>query len=126
MADKKEREVDPDPEGWRLDVLPIEPPRLLGGDRTLVIVGAMLSGSFTFALGAMALGGPYFVPIVVFGIVLWLGWVAAARRAWEIDPMLIRTWLRFQRYPHFIAAHSTGAVPDSKRKALRAREGFRR
>ena len=126
MSEDRERKADEEPLGWRLDVLSVTPPRVLSGERRFAILGAMFSAIFVLGFGAMAAGGPWFFPVVAFGFFVWFVWMAFAGKAWKIDPMLSRTWPRFNRYPHFIAAHSTGAVPDSVRKAERAREGFRR
>ena len=125
-SEERERKADEEPLGWRVDVLSVAPPRILQGERKFAILGAMFSAIFVIGLGAMTVGGPWFFPVVGFGFVVWFVWMAATSKAWQIDPQLSRTWPRFHRYPHFIAAHSTGAVSDAKRKAERDREGFRR
>ena len=119
-------------------MLPIEPPRALGGERNLALVGAILPIALVFVSAQTHNLILEFV-LVLVALAFYGVWVGLINLAWRVDPWLSRTLPRFggtpflswflpqyKGYPHFIAAHSTGAVSDGERKAQRDREGFRR
>lgn len=74
------------------------PNLLLGGDRELVLLAAMLAASLIFVI-ATAWGA-------ILGTVLWVMAVAVLRRMGKADPMLRQVYVRHVRYQTFYAAKS--------------------
>jgi type IV secretory pathway TrbD component len=72
------------------------PHLLLGGDRELVLFGALLSAMLIFAL--VTWWG------IVAGIGLWLASVAVLSRMGRFDPMLRQVYVRHVRYRVFYPA----------------------
>jgi type IV secretion system protein TrbD len=71
---------------------------LLGCDRELVLLSALLSAMLIFAL--VTWWG------IVAGIVLWLGAVAVLSRMGKADPMLRQVYIRHVKYRPYYAAKS--------------------
>ena len=100
--------------GWYLDVFPITPQRLLGGEMPLAIGGIFLAGMLVFFVASRVSGTIFGVPamiaVVLVGVAFFFTWCALIRVMWKIDPWLSKTFMRFMRHPNYIPAHSTGAV----------------
>lgn len=121
------------PEGWYVDISETVPPRLLGGERNAVLLGAFVVGSIAMEVAPRS--GDWAIGVYVIAIVIWGIWTTALAIAWRHDPRLIGlgdrselldgTLSRFLRYPQFISAHSHGA-PDRKRSAERKRRHLKR
>lgn len=74
------------------------PNLLLGGDRELVLVMAMIAGGLGFSLATWWGTG--------LAVLLWLGSVAALQRMGKADPLLRPVYLRHIRYCAFYSAKS--------------------
>jgi hypothetical protein len=113
------------PEGWSLDVMPITPQRLLGGERNLVIMGGAAAGMFVFQIAPRMTGSfagvPMLFVVVAIGIAFFFAWMGLVFMAWRIDPWMSKTLPRFLSLPKYMPAHSTGAASDPKRRMIRAK-----
>lgn len=78
------------------------PQLLLGGDRELVLLSAMMAGMLTFALGTW--WG------AVSGVLLWMSAVAVLSRMGKADPLLRQTYIRHVRYQPYYPAKSPVAA----------------
>lgn len=118
------------PEGWFLDVAPTDPPRLLGGERNLVILGAAAAVLFGFQVGphvsGSVLGLPPFVVVAACSLGFYFLWSAVVNVSWRIDPWMSRSLPRFMSYPKFIPAHACGASSPGKRYTERQRSHLKR
>lgn len=74
------------------------PNLLLGCDRELVLLSAMLAGMLAFAV-ATWWGA-------VLGVLLWISAVAVLSRMGKADPLLRQTYIRHIRYQPFYPAKS--------------------
>jgi len=74
------------------------PNLLLGGDRELILLSAMLSAMLAFVI-ATWWGA-------VSGIVLWIFAVAVLNRLGKADPLMRQTYIRHIRYRRFYPAKS--------------------
>ena len=74
------------------------PNLLLGGDRELVLLSAVLSAMLAFAI-ATWWGA-------VSGIVLWIFAIAVLNRLGKADPLMRQTYVRHIRYQSFYPAKS--------------------
>lgn len=75
------------------------PNLLLGGERELVLVSGLLSGTLAFA-GAS-------VVTIIIGIVLWFGLLTLLRMMAKKDPFMSKVYLRHIKYQKFYPARST-------------------
>ena len=111
----------PKPEGWHLDILPVEPDRLAGGERSLVIT-TLFSIVIFVLLVAPRLTGAIRVVVIAAAAVIGVIAVGLLRWAWHYDCMLSKTLPRFLGYPAFIPAHATTAAsPTTRRRKRRKR-----
>jgi type IV secretion system protein VirB3 len=82
------------------------PNLLLGGDRELVLLSAMLAAMLVFALttwwGA------------VLGVVFWVAAVAILSRMGKADPLMRRIYVRHIRYQSFYPAKSRPSVETGR------------
>jgi type IV secretion system protein VirB3 len=74
------------------------PNLLLGGDRELVLVTAMIAGGLAFSLASWWGIG--------LAVVLWIGSMSALQRMGKADPLLRSVYLRHIRYSAFYSAKS--------------------
>ena len=74
------------------------PNLLLGCDRELVLIAAMLSASLTFVIASW--WG------VLLGVLLWTAAVAILKRMGKADPMLRQVYVRHVKYQPFYMAKS--------------------
>jgi type IV secretion system protein TrbD len=74
------------------------PNLLMGGDRELVLMSALMAAILVFAMGQI-----WGIPL---GIVIWLVCVAALSRLGKADPMMRPVYLRHIRYKTFYPAKS--------------------
>lgn len=74
------------------------PNLLMGGDRELVLVSALMAAILVFAMGNF-----WGIPL---GVVLWLVCVAVLSRLGKADPMMRAVYLRHIRYKMFYPAKS--------------------
>ena len=81
------------------------PNLLLGGDRELVLVFAILAAMLVFAVMKWW--------SVVAGVVLWLTAVGVLARMGKADPLLRQVYLRHIRYRAFYPAKSRLAAPQT-------------
>ena len=81
------------------------PNLLLGGDRELVLVFAILAAMLVFAVMKWW--------SVVAGVVLWLTAVGVLARMGKADPLLRQVYLRHIRYRAFYPAKSRLVAPQS-------------
>lgn len=79
------------------------PMLLLGGERNLVLMLAVLAGVFIFSL--MQLWATF------VGVTLWLVGIWVLSRAGNYDPQLSKTGARSLRYKNFYPAASTPFAP---------------
>ena len=80
------------------------PVQLLGADRELVLISALVAITVAFCLAA--LWG------VVLAVAFWLGSVAVLRRMGKADPLLRHVYLRHIRYrPFYPAKAGLHSVP---------------
>ena len=85
---------------------------LLGGERTLVMVTALMVAVLIFSAGFRPLS-------LVVGVVLWVVMHAALVRIAKADPDMSRVYQRYQRYrPYYTARGCVHAVllPEKQRK----------
>lgn len=115
----------PKPEGWYLDILTVEPDRLAGGERSLVLTTLFAIVIFVL-LVAPRTHGVMQVVVIAGGAVLASAALAALRWAWRFDWMLSKTLPRFLRYPAFIPAHATTASSAVARRAERRKRHLTR
>jgi hypothetical protein len=115
--------------GWRVDVFPITPARLLAGEHWLSVIGIFPPIFFGMFVSTRVQGSFAHIPIsflIILGsIAFYFAWQAALYRMWKIDPWLSKTLARFLKHPEYMPAHSTGAANFFKREFLRTR-GFTR
>jgi len=88
------------------------PHLLLGGDRELVLLAALMSAMLIFAL--VTWWG------IVAGIAIWIGAVAVLSRMGRFDPMLRQVYVRHVKYRAFYPAKGrvggeTAATPKAWR-----------
>ena len=88
------------------------PHLLLGGDRELVLLAALMSAMLIFAL--VTWWG------IVAGIAIWIGAVAILSRMGRFDPMLRQVYVRHVKYRAFYPAKGrvrgeTAATPKAWR-----------
>ena len=81
------------------------PNLLLGGDRELVLVFAILAAMLVFAVMKWW--------SVVAGVVLWLMAVAVLARMGKADPLLRQVYVRHIRYRDFYPAKSRLVAPQT-------------
>jgi type IV secretion system protein TrbD len=81
------------------------PNLLLGGDRELVLVFAILAAMLVFAVMKWW--------SVVAGVVLWLKAVGVLARMGKADPLLRQVYLRHIRYRAFYPAKSRLVTPQT-------------
>jgi type IV secretory pathway TrbD component len=74
------------------------PNLLLGGDRELVLIAAMLAASLIFVIASW--WG------VLIGVLLWAAAVAILKRMGKADPMLRQVYVRHVKYQPFYPAKS--------------------
>jgi hypothetical protein len=115
----------PKPEGWYLDILTVEPDRLAGGERSLVIATLFAIVIFVLLVAPRAHGAMQIV-VIAAGAVLATGSLTVLRWAWRYDWMLGKTLPRFLRYPAFIPAHATTASSPAARRAERRKRHLAR
>ncbi|MHB8287413.1 MAG: conjugal transfer protein TrbD [Caulobacteraceae bacterium] len=72
---------------------------LMGGDREIVIVGAMLAAVLIFPQVDNIVGW-------ITGLSIWFAVLFAARRFAKADPLLRPIYMRGRHYPKYMAAHS--------------------
>jgi type IV secretion system protein VirB3 len=88
------------------------PNLLLGADRELVLLSAMLAASLIFVIASW--WG------ILLGVVLWVVAVAILKRMGKADPMLRQVYIRHVKYQPFYGAKSfihsrTSAIPTAWR-----------
>jgi type IV secretion system protein TrbD len=83
---------------------------LMGGDREIIILGAMLAAVLIFPQVDNPVGW-------VTGIALWFVVLFAARRFAKADPQLRRVFMRGRLYPKYMPAHSTPWRENMKSQA---------
>lgn len=74
------------------------PNLLLGGDRELVLLSAMLAASLVFVIATW--WG------ILGGVVLWIASVAVLKRMGKADPLLRQVYARHVKYQPFYGAKS--------------------
>jgi type IV secretory pathway TrbD component len=108
------------PDGWAVEMLSIEPEKLIVGERKIVI------GCVGVAAGLIIIGatkfGAYWEFFAAAGIGFFVGSMALVYRAWKHDPWLSGVYDRFRRYPSFIPSHASIASSDSQRAFYRSRK----
>lgn len=88
------------------------PQLLLGGDREMVLLAALMAAMLIFAL--VTLWG------VVAGLLLWVAAVAVLSRMGKADPMLRQVYIRHVQYKAFYPAKSgLGAASPGTPRAWR-------
>lgn len=75
------------------------PNLLLGGERELVLVSGLLSGTLAFAGASIA--------TIVIGVLLWFGLLSMLRMMANKDPFMSKVYLRHIKYQSFYPARST-------------------
>jgi type IV secretory pathway TrbD component len=112
------------PDGWNVEMLSIEPEKLIVGERNVVI------GAISVGVGVMYLGfwkfSAWWMAFAVLGIALVVVSLALIYRAWKHDPWLSNTYARFRKYPSFIPAHASIASSESLRAMYRKRAQLKR
>ncbi len=81
------------------------PNLLLGGDREMVLVFAILAAMLVFAVMKWW--------SVVAGVVLWLTAVGVLARMGKVDPLLRQVYIRHIRYRNFYPAKSRFDGPET-------------
>lgn len=81
------------------------PQLLLGGDREMVLLAALMAAMLIFAL--VTWWG------VLAGLLLWVAAVAVLSRMGKADPMLRHVYIRHVKYRAFYSAKSGLAAPSS-------------
>jgi type IV secretion system protein VirB3 len=81
------------------------PNLLLGGDREMVLVFAILAAMLVFAVMKWW--------SVVAGVVLWLTAVGVLARMGKVDPLLRQVYIRHIRYRNFYPAKSRLDGPET-------------
>jgi hypothetical protein len=125
------------PADWFLDITPTEPPKILGGERNLVIMGAGAAALFGFMVAPKVSGSfagvPFFLVVMALALGFYLAWNLIAAICWRIDPwMLTHGWRmdgtlpRFLKYPGHIPAHASGASSEGARYTEKRREHLKR
>jgi type IV secretory pathway TrbD component len=84
----------------------LRPLLMLGAERELVILSAILSAMLVFSLA-----NAYFA---VLGILFWLSSVAVLQRLAKIDPQISRVYVRHVRYRNYYPAsgHPRAQMPE--------------
>ena len=113
------------PEGWQLDILTVEPDRLAGGERSLVLTTLFAIVIFVLLVSPRTHGAAQ-IAVIAGGGVLAIASLAGLRSAWRFDWMLSKTLPRFLRYPAFIPAHATTASKPAARRAERRKRHLTR
>lgn len=75
------------------------PNLLLGGERELVLIGALLSAG-TAMVGLT-------IPAFIAGAIIWLVCMAATPLLARADPNMAKVYLRYLKYQHHYLARST-------------------
>jgi len=91
MANDRPREIAIHPSANR-------PNQILGGDRELVLVSALISVSLAFSLATLWGIG--------LSVAFWVGSVAVFQRMGKADPMMRHVYVRHIRYRSFYPAKS--------------------
>lgn len=81
----------------------LQPLLMLGAEREVVILSAILSAMLVFSLANL-----YFA---VMGILLWLVSVAMFQRLAKVDPQMSRVYVRHARYRSYYPAHGHPCAP---------------
>jgi hypothetical protein len=113
------------PEGWHLDILTVEPDRLAGGERSLVLTTLFAIVIFVLLVSPRTHGAVQ-IAVIAGGAVLAIALLAGLRWAWCFDWMLSKTLPRFLRYPAFIPAHATTASKLAARRTERRKRHLTR
>ena len=113
------------PEGWYLDILTVEPDRLAGGERSLVLTTLFAIVIFVLLVSPRTHGTTQII-VIASGAVLAVASLAALRWAWRFDWRLAKTLPRFLRFPAFIPAHATTASSSAARRAERRKRHLTR
>lgn len=89
------------PDGWDVETLSMEPPKLIVGERKIVI--ACVSISAVLIVVGVLNGGWIFA---ISGVLFVLASMYCLHRMWKADPLLSVVYERFRRFPSFIPAHA--------------------
>ncbi|OYV31519.1 MAG: conjugal transfer protein TrbD [Thiomonas sp. 20-64-5] len=81
---------------------------MMGGERNLVLMLAIIAGVFIFSLAH--------VWAAVMGITMWVIGQWALSRAAAYDPQLSQTGIRAMKYKRYYAAHATPFAPQREMK----------
>jgi len=84
---------------------------VMGGDREIVILGAMLAAMLIFPQVDNIVGW-------ITGLTIWFVVLFASRRFAKSDPLLRPVFMRGRLYPKYLPAHSTPFRENKKSQAV--------
>ena len=101
------------PDGYYLDMLDPLPPKLMGGDLTLVLIVCALSAGTVL----MSTSTPIPTPIMLgLAVGIFIGGTTGLRFAYHKDPHFFRVLWRFRELSAFIPAHAAIGTEDARRR----------
>lgn len=124
------------PEGWLWPVAPMQPARLLGGERNAVIVLGLPCVYVVFIVAHTIPGSMFGIGMswIVAGLAtaVWFGGLALLYKLWTVDPWMLGptlngTYFRSTRLPKpYMASHATLGSDGTRRSVLRSRSQVKR